>query len=258
MKKTITIILTALLFCAFSALGIDSVFRVEDVALEINVVSEDAKTEAQSLKRELLSIYEKNSIFSVDEKGAEEVLADFPYFRLTNFSKDYPNKLVVEVTEDAEVFAIQSQDEYYILGLDGTVLSKRTDPNNRSDGRENVFIEGVTVLAEKGEVCKTESIMKALPFLKTLSNRFNGLRSNIVKIVYEKIGSNEQYTLYMREGLKIYVMRMDEFTTEKGDAIADAYLSMSDPARLSGSLFVTNTSEKVTIQALPNDLPENS
>lgn len=250
MKKTITILLTALLFCAFSALGVDSVFRVDEVALEINAVSEEAQVEATSLKEELLSVYKRNSIFSAKASDAEEVFADFPYFRLTDFSKAYPNKLVVEVTEDAEVFALQSEDEYFILGLDGTILSKRANPNNRSDGQENVLLEGLIAIGEKGNICQDGNLQKALPLLNVLSNRFNGLRSNLTKIVYTKSGSIEIYTFYMREGLKIDVSRMDEFTVEKGEAIADKYLSMSDAERLSGWLVVTtNASNKVVIES---------
>ena len=108
MKKIITIVLTAVLFLSAVVLGINSVYRVTEVALEINFVSEDAKTEAEELKARLLETYDKRSVFEVKQEESDSIFAEFPYFRLTAFKKEFPNRIVVEATEDAEVFAVSA------------------------------------------------------------------------------------------------------------------------------------------------------
>lgn len=256
MKKVITIILTVALFIAAAALGIDSVYRVGEVALEINYVSEEAKTEAEALEKELSELYGKQSIFRVKKEDAESVFARFPYFRLTDFKKEYPDKLVVEATEDAEVFAVKSGEKYYVLALDGTILSVRNSPQNRSDGKDNVLIEGVEISGERGELCQGEKINRALPFLKELSARLDGLRSNLVKVEYElKGGSIEQYNLVTREGVKIQVQKIQEMTSEKAEKVAKTYLGLEDSERLTGYIYATNGAEKATVAYYPTEIP---
>ncbi len=256
MKKIITIILTAILFVAAAALGIDSVYRVDEVALEINYVSEDAKSEAAALKKELTELYKKQSVFRVNEEDSKEIFARFPYFRLTDFKKEYPDKLIVEATEDAEVFAVKQGEEYYILSLDGTILSVRNSPQNRSDGKDNVLIEGMEIAGDKGTVCQGEKFLKALPFLKELSIRFDGLRSNLVKVGYElKGGAIEQFNVKTREGVEIRVQKIEEFTQEKAEKVAQAYLGLQDVERLTGYIYATNGTDKVTVAYYPSEIP---
>lgn len=256
MKKVLTILLTVALFLAATALGIDNVYRVSEVSLEINYVSEEAKSEAESLEKELTALYEKQSSFRVKKEDAEEIFSKFPYFRLTDFRKEYPDKIIVEATEDAEVFAVKKGEEYYILSLDGTILSVRNTPSNRSDGRDNLLINGVEIEGEKGELCKGEKIEKLLPFLKELSKNLDGLRANIVEVGYElQGGSIEQFNVKTREGVQIKIQRIEEFTSEKAEKVAKTYLELADGERLVGYIYATNGVEKVTVAYYPTEIP---
>ena len=233
MKKIITIVLTAILFISAVALGVNSVYRVSEVALEINFVSEEAKQEAEELEARLSAVYDKRSIFESKKEDSENVFAEFPYFRLTGFKKEYPNKIVVEATEDAEVFAVANGlGGYFILALDGTILSVRESSLNRSDGAPNILIEGVEISGEKGMVCASEKMVKLLPFVKALSSRLNGLRANVTKIEYTVYGGNvEQYNFSMREGVTLMLQKADEFVEEKASKVVEKYTTLEDRER---------------------------
>ena len=259
MKKFITIILTAILFISAVTLGVNTVYRVSEVGLEINFVSEEAKQEAEELQARLHTVYEKRSIFETAKEDAESVFAEFPYFRLTNFKKEYPNKIVVEATEDAEVFAVSNvAGEYFILALDGTILSVRESSLNRSDGAPNILIEGIEIAGEKGEVCTNEKLTKLVPFLKALSKNLDGLRANITKIEYTVYGGNiEQYNFSMREGVTLMLQKADEFVEEKANKVAEKYASLEDRELLGGYLYATNSAEKATVVYYPTESPLN-
>lgn len=255
MKKFITILLTVALFVTATVLGVNSVYRVDTLDLNIRFVSEDAKIEAESLRADLAELYEKESVFTVKQTDAENVFANYPYFRMTEFKKEYPNKLVIEATEDAEVFSVEKDGGFYVLALDGTVLSVRKTPENRSDGKPNVMINGMEVAGEKGELCISEKLNAVLPLLKELSTRFNGLRSNLVSVEYQLLGGTvEQYNLLTKEGVVIRVQQVKELVAEKAEKITQVYFSLEDDERLKGSIYATNGSGKANAVYYPTDI----
>jgi len=252
MKKVITILLTVVLFAVAVILGCDSVFRVSEIKLEVYPVSEEAQLEAEELKEKLESVYVNKSAFSAKGEDASEVFAQFPYFRLTGFEKEYPNKLVVKVTEDAEVFAVQSGEQYYVLGIDGTILSVRESSLNRSDGKNNVLVTGFEISGEKGEKFQGERLALVFPLMQELSSRLGGLRSNLTEVSFSiQGGSIEEYCLQTTEGVRILVRKVDEFTKEKGQMIAETYSNLPDADRLTGVIFATNNESKATVVYSP-------
>ena len=90
-KKALTIFLTVLVFLSAVALGGSTVFRVDEVAISATVVSEQSKTDAVQLKNELTAFYKDESIFSVKQTDMSEIIAQYPYFRVTEFKKSYPD-----------------------------------------------------------------------------------------------------------------------------------------------------------------------
>ena len=81
-KKLSVILLTALLFLSIVISGIATVYRVDGVSVSASLVTEEAKIEAEVLKTRLENAYKKENIFSVEEKVAEEIIKEFPYFQL--------------------------------------------------------------------------------------------------------------------------------------------------------------------------------
>ena len=243
-RNIIAIILTAVIFVAAVVLGVSTVYRVNAVTLDVSLVSEAAKAEADELQKLLLKRYEDESIFSVKENDAEEDFAQFPYFRMTSFKKAYPNRLVISASEDTEVFAVENDGEYYILGADGTILGIRGNASNRSDGADNIIVKGLSASGKRGEIIGgDECIPLLLTVFETLSNIWGGARSNVVSVEVMRPTTSAEDTYFcfmMREGVKAYIRNPGTLTVVKAEKFAEFYLSLEDTERLGGRIEVTD------------------
>ena len=246
-KKLIVIILTALVFISSAVLGIATVYRVREVTVIASVVSTEAKEEEQALKARLEEAYNKDSIFFANEGEAEKILEEFPYFQITSFEKDYLNRIVIELTEDAEVYAVEAGDgEYYILSVNGTVLEKRASSQNRLEEKENLIITGLDVSGEKGKKLNGGETLEAiLLFCNQMSETLDGLRNNVVSLCVEKLTQGQdasrqeiQFKIQMVEGVVIYVNLPMERTVDKAIAAANEYMKLPDNQKIKGELRV--------------------
>lgn len=258
-KKTIWIIvLTAVIFVSMATLGITSVYRVDTVTLNASVISEEANMEAALLQTRLEEAYDKRSSFGVDKAEAEKILADFPHFRLTGFEKSYPNRIIVSVTEDAEVYAVPvGEGNYYILGADGMVLGIRDSYINRLDGAANVFLNGLQVSGDKGmQLSGDECLEPLLEFCQKASKTLSGLRRNVISVDVIRNTSVLEEALFkvsMREGVKIYIGNPTQLTEEKARLAMEKYLSLSDEDRLIGRIAVSDRDGDVIVSYSKKD-----
>ncbi len=261
-KNLLVIILTVIIFVSGVVLGITAVFRVNEILIVAPVVSEDAKIEAEALKNDLLSAYEKQSIFSADASLAQNVVADYPYFHITKFEKAYPNRLVITVQEGEEVYAVRQADEekYYILDEKGTVLQIRENTSNRVDGASNVLITGnpaLTLTGKKGETISGDSCLEYLfAFCKEVSAKLNGIRINVLRIGVLRPASSETETLFklsMCEGVTVYVRNPAKDTLVKAQTAVDRYLSLSDSEKLKGAILIFDGADGLQSQYYEKD-----
>lgn len=244
-KKTIlTVMLTAVLLIAVTVLTVAAVYRVGAVTLEISTVSEAAKTEAEELNKKLSAQYEKENIFSVDEKQAQKEFENYPHLRMTGFQKSYPNRLIITAVEDPEVYAAASPSGYYILGGDGTLLSTRDTPKNRSDGKDNVLLFGFDFTCERGQIPQDGDFSFTLAFCRVLDERFGGIRSNVLSVTLEKPTSDIAdaiLNVQTKEGVRFVVYNPSVLTVEKAKSAVAFYLSMPTVDRLEGKINVADT-----------------
>ena len=142
-KKLWTILLTIFVFLSGALLGLSTVYRVDTVTLDVNYVTEEARVEGEKIQTRLEKAYQGECTFFVKQKTAEDILKEYPYFRVTGFEKSFPKRLVIEITENAEVYAIEKTvgEEYYILSADGVVLDIRDNYINPLNGEENVILK---------------------------------------------------------------------------------------------------------------------
>ena len=125
-KKFWTILLTLIVFLSGAMLALSTVYRVETVTVNVQYVTEEAKTKGEVLQAHLEEAYEGVSTFFVKQETADEVLKEYPYFRLISFEKSFPKRIVIDVVENAETYAVEkAENEYYILSSDGVVLDIR-------------------------------------------------------------------------------------------------------------------------------------
>lgn len=271
-RNAIAIVLTVIVFLAAATLGVTTVYRVNAVTLDVSVISDAARQEAEALQKNLLGRYEGQNIFLADTAEAEEEFSAFPYFRLLSFRREYPNRLVIGASEDAEVFAVEQSDgTYCILGADGTVLGIRSDYANRSDGAANVVLKGLSASGEKGEILGGDECIPALlSFCAEADALLNGFRSNVVSLEVVRPTSspeNMYFCLSMREGVKIFVFNPANLTAMKAERAFGFYLGtqpdhpgeenpkwLTDADRLGGRITVTDDGydpEKVLVRYDP-------
>ena len=261
-KNVLVILMTILVFLSAVLLGVSSVYRIDEVFVCASTVSMDAKTEADELRKRLLEVYQKQSTLFASDEEAKSVVAQFPYFRLTAVEKGYPNRLIVRVSEDEEVFAMpcdETESFYYILGLNGVVLGIRENYNNRSDETgvaKNVLIKGLSVTGEKGQlVIGDERLSYVLAFCQKTSALLNGIRKNIVSVTVSGASAEQTVTLKLTtyEGVNIYIRNPSVATEEKAEVAVNAYLSMSDGDRTKGMLTVFDGENGIQTTYLSKD-----
>ena len=247
-------------FLSATVLGVSTVYRVDDVQVDIVALSTEGEVESSELQKRLKKAYYKQSIFFVDDTLVKEELNNFSYLRLVSFKRAYPNILVVEVAEDAEVFATPvdvNANEYYILNVDGVILGKRGNYLNRVDGEigeKNILLTG----KRNGVNFSGEQCMQALfPFCQQLNTLLDGkIRANVlsIELVYPTSIEQQGYIrLSMREGVRIYLFNPMVATQEKTEKAVEQYFQLTDGQKMTGRIAVTDNANGLRIDYSPID-----
>ena len=247
-KKFWTILLTAFVFLSGSALGISTVYRVENVTVNVQYVTADAKAEGERLQAKLEEAYQGNSTFFAKQKTAEEVLTANPYFRLTSFEKSYPKRLVIDLVEKAEIYAVEKTagEEYYLLSSDGVVLDIRNGYKNPSNGEEPVLLKGLTATAEIGKIPTGDGYLTdMLALCDEFSTQLNGIRSNVVSVELIRREPEIVLSVTMREGVRIYLINPGAQTAEKVACALTKYFALSDAEKMSGRILLIENSGEI-------------
>jgi hypothetical protein len=242
MKKFISVVvLTFWVFLAGIVLGLSTVYRVGHVTLTASTVTDLAKEDAEELQLRLEEAYNQKSIFFAKEELAEEIVKEFPSFRLSNFEKKYPNLIFVEVVEDAEVYALEtSNGQYAILGANGSVLEIRDSYINSVTGEENVVLKGMLARGEVGSVPTGDSCFDtAIALCVFLSEELGGIRSNVTSVEVFLRAPETIFCITMREGVKIYVGTPSEKTVEKAKTAVETYQALSSGEKMCGKIVVS-------------------
>ena len=249
MKKLWVILLTVLVFISGSALGISSVYRVDTVTLKTNLVSQEAKQEAETLQARLENEYDKDSIFFADEDKALNIIKEYPYFRISSFVKEYPNRIVIEVTENAETYAVGKKDGgYYILSVDGTVLAIRDLPQNPLNGEGNVILAGLNVSGKIGEKINGDACVEGiLKFSECVSKQLGGIRRNVVSVEVFARTPETIFCFTMKEGVKLYISAPMVGLEEKAKKAIDEYMALSNAQKMGGKLVVLDGDGEIVV-----------
>ncbi len=268
-KKALVIILTVLIFLSCCTLGFAAVFRIESVQVNPTTVSNDAKQEAQELQALLTEAYKsENTAFAKADK-AKEIVNAFPYFRFIAFKKAYPNRVVVEVSEDAEVYAVAKDGEaqaYYILNAQGTILGIRDNYINRADttGQEyNVLLQGFLPTGDKGETLMGSGNYAGLfTVCQKADEVLGGIRGNVISanIIGGFSAETVVIQLITREGVKLYLRNPFKNGEAQTEALIRFYLSedgqgLTDQQRTHGAVLVYETAEGMKCTYSDQDLP---
>ena len=250
MRKTFwVILLSTIVFLSGTLLGVSTVYQVDYVTVEASTVSEEAALEVRELQEKLEKAYHRSSIFFANADQANKLVKEYPYFRITGFYKSYPNRLIVKISEGAEIYAVESGEQYYILDGEGTTLSLRETHINELNGAENVILKGLNVSASIGSVpVGDEEFSFMLALCKKVSEKFGGIRSKVSSVEVILRSPETIYCMTMREGIKIYFGSPSERMEEKVERALNEYLFLSNEEKLPGYLLVSENEEGILIR----------
>lgn len=255
-KRIWTIVLSSLLFLSAAVLGFATIYRVDTVTVQATIVSEGARAEADAFRQRLESVYRKDGTVFADEAKAQEVVKEFPYFRITAFEKAYPDRLIVSVQEDEEVYAVENADgNYYILGSDGTLLGVRGTHTNTLNGAENVILKGLSVSGKKGEkLSGDECLQPMLSLCAAFSENLGGIRRNVAWVSVYRRATETIFCIAMREGVKIYIGAPATNTQKKARLAVDKYLSLTEAEKLCGMIMVSELGGEEIVKYYEKDV----
>ncbi len=255
MKKTLVVIsLTIVVFLCAIVLGVATVFRVDRVTVETVAVSTQAKTEAQALEKKIReNAVGKNALF-LDVKEIEDLTEEFSYLNVTSVEKDYPDGILVKVTEEKEAYAVAYENGYYILNENGKVLTTKETPVNRLDGEPNLLLEGfVFTGVENGTLVGDGAFASTLSVLQFVGEELGGVRRNVLSLRLVNSAPETIVCLTMREGVKVYLGNVSQNLQEKVKKAMDEYLLLSDGQRLTGRLLVSETEGQLVVSYSKTD-----
>ncbi len=243
-KKVLTILLTVVLFLSAVALGVSSVFRVDEVTVSVTLLSEQGRAQATQIQTALKKRYARDSIFSVDDGKAKALVKEYPYFRLTGFSKKYPNTLALRMVEERETYAVaKGEGMYYILSESGRVLDTRMSIKHNRDGADNLLMKGIAVEGSIASDPSGEGFAPLLAFCQAVDTSLGGIRANALYVEYVT-GETPYFLLVMREGVRVLAYDPTDLPAEKGKEAVNKYLSLSDEERKGGKITVYDADAK--------------
>ena len=254
-KKILVIVLTALLLLSGTALGLSAVYRIKDVTVHLSCVTQEAREEGERLQDALENAYKNKSTFFASEKEARDVLAEYPYFRLSAFEKSFPKRLIISVTENAEIYAVDNGvNGYLILGEDGTLLEVRETHINVLNGEENVLMRGINVSADLGSVPQGDDcFVTMLSMCQAFSNHLDGIRRNVVSVEVMRRQPEVMFKVTMREGVVIYFNAPMAYTEEKVAEAVRVYQGLQQDEKLTGRIYILESEGEILSQYSPVD-----
>lgn len=235
-KIVVAVAAAVLLFFVALAAGINAVFSVGEVRLELTFFSSLAKEEGEKLKGDLDCFLGKSTIF-LKEEEVIAVAEEYSRYEVTAVEKAYPRTVIVRVSEREETYAVQGETGYTLLDKNGRVIGESDKNENSVDGAENILLSDVTL---SGNQLSEESLW-ITAFVNAFSQNLPDVRMNVKEISCDGAGGVEGYAslrMKMREGVEIVVYDPREEGEKKAGVACEKYLSLSDGEKEYGRLVV--------------------
>lgn len=242
--KRLIVLFTTLIFVAILLLCFASLFSIKDVTVKFTVLDNNIEYSEVSEK---LACFEKRNLLFLDTKEVEETLKNNGYFKVESVKKIYPNRLEVKIQERVEVFAVQSDDGYYILDADFYVVAHKEKNENRLDGVRNILltinVEGFD--SRDISVGQTLSVVTNQAFV-AMSNMYRSFSDsrNIISHIFiapSAVGDTYRVTFTMVEGVKIEIWDVAGKDFVNNDAkinkAIEAYDKLDDYKKTKGKIL---------------------
>ncbi len=241
MKKRVAIfsVVAVLLLAAAVAAGLNAVFTVSSVVLEADCFSEAARADAAALQTDL-DAFRGRSTTLLDLAEVRATAERYPYLRVEEIGKEYPQTVSLRVSERRETFAAGRSDGRYDLFDDrGAYLGVSETNANRADGARNILIDGFDGF---GYAAEPSSEGNGLAALLAVAARFGddvcGARTNLLSVSLRIPLRDDPRTEYLEivtaEGACYRIVNPSYRCEEKAEIAARHYFGLSDGERVYG------------------------
>lgn len=248
LATTVSFVLLLLVILA----GLNAVYTVTSVRPNFCTFSKEGEIEARELQEKLDSFVNKSTVF-LDLDDVRETVEQYPYFRVEEVRKHYPDKLELKITERKEAFAYRNQNgKYVILDEQGRLLREETSNVNRADGK-NILLEGFD-FESGGEARYLDELIKIFTvFQEVLAEA----RANVTSIEFEKgapsYPETDEIIIQMREGMVFRIRDPHNKANEKARLAVELYAGTGS-FEGNGLSDMQRVQEKITVYELDGEL----
>ena len=192
------VLLFMVILAVFGILFINREFRIKSITVEGNEHYDDSLI----IERSGFSV--EDNIFRIDEETAKKnILTELPFVGEVEVVKQYPDKLVIKITDIKAAAYIELHDKYYILSSTMKVLEGTTKrPSNLT--RLNLSSDKVTRCIQGKTLTLTDEKMDEALSQLCIELEKNELSENIAEI-------------RLKDRFSIYLEYLDRYTVYVGN-----------------------------------------
>lgn len=263
-SKKFLIFYAVVIFVIVFLITFNSICAIKQVDVKFNVSSQVAKEQSVELQKEMNGFLNKNFLFF--KSGEIKKIFDREensHFKLLSVEKNFPNKVVVKVTEMYESYAFYDSvnQRYIVTDTNGEVIVFKDDVKNNLNGN-NVDIKGFSfnlvnvgdsISAVDSESMYFKGVKSALSYFNAA---FGGVRTNIVSVEFNLQKGTALFQT--QEGVQFYFTDMSKYSNALFEKVSDVYRnSLSDGEKTYGRIaaFIKDDN-KPEVQYVPNLTPQ--
>lgn len=256
-KAILTSIVAFILLAAVVIAGLNAIFTVSGVRSSFSVYSKEGESDAQALQEKLDGFVGKSLTF-LDLGEVEDTVKEYPYFRIEEIEKNYPDKVEVSLRERREVFAYLTQEgRYAVLDDEVSFIHEKDSIKNRVSG-DNIELLGFHFSFAEEEVGDYYTQLKEV--YREFQAVLGEVRANLVSIdlVYPTDATQTRlhyFRLTTREGVRLIIEDPLNSAGEKARLAVELYAGageheegayLEDAEKVGGELRIYVINGKVT------------
>lgn len=224
------VFLLAVLFsCVF-------IFSVKSVKARYSVSDNADLTKIENT----LNKYVGNNLLFVNLADIEKELEQYPYYKISNLKKDYPNVITLDVEERREIYCVEHEDKMYILDQDGFVLNShdKTSFEGVGEDRIELCLNGVEITNIKIGSYMTTNDQALMQSILDMSKSAR-LTDCISKIVVTSQTEFKDADFYTDTGVTITITKADVRGVDKINKAFESYDNADDYYKSFDTILVT-------------------
>jgi len=153
-SRRVLAILLSVIFAAILVFVFFFTFTVRKINTSFDLYA-GSEEESEQLKSKLDKFLGKNWLFVTDAE-IREIVEEYPLFDLTDFQKNYPNEIVLKISQCREVYLVDYGTKTYVMSDEGKITREYDGAADKQYIELNIDELGVKELAI-GKVLSTEN-----------------------------------------------------------------------------------------------------